>query len=294
MSGLVPVYRRRPSALHAARAGVSAAYCLAFALAAVLYDNPIVLGALLCALLAAALAARVARDLGRWATVAAGLALLVVIVNPLVTSDGLTVLVRGASFLGRRWDITLEAVVAGGIAALRVLDVVLAFALLSVTVDPDELLRSLRRVSYRSALAAALTTRLVPVLARDASRRSDAARCRPHPPGRVAVARAAVAGSLERAVELAAALEVRGYSRGRRPLRARRTWSRHDIRVAGAAGALIAVAVAGRIAGAGGFHAYPTTHVSTGPAEAALAIAFVALAAAPFAGVAGRLGVARA
>lgn len=294
MSGLVPVYRRRPSALHAARAGVSAAYCLALALAAILYDNPIVLGSLLCALLAAAIGAGVARELSRWTAVAAGLALLVVIVNPLVTSDGLTLLVRGGSFLGRRWDITLEAVVAGGIAALRVLDVVLAFALLSVAVDPDELLRTLRRVSYRSALAAALTTRLVPVLARDASRRSDAARCRPRPPGRVAVARAAVAGSLERAVELAAALEVRGYSRGRRPLRAHRPWSRHDIRVAAAAGALLAVAVTGKVAGAGGFHPYPTTHVTAGPAEAALALAFVAVAAAPFAGAGGRLGVARA
>src|SRR5690242_21570893 len=50
-------------------------------------------------------------------------------------------------------------------------------------------LRLLRRVSYRSALTAALATRLVPVLARDASRMNEAARCRPHPPGRAAVAR---------------------------------------------------------------------------------------------------------
>ena len=42
----------------------------------------------------------------------------------------------------------------------------------------------LRRISYRSALTASLATRLVPVLARDASRMSDAARCRPQPPGR--------------------------------------------------------------------------------------------------------------
>jgi energy-coupling factor transport system permease protein len=232
--------------------------------------------------------------LRRWAVYAAGLALLVVIINPLVTSDGLTVLVRGGSFLGRRWDITLEALIYGAVAALRVLDVVLAFALLSVAVDPDELLRSLRRISYRSALTAALTTRLVPVLARDASRKSEAARCRPEPPGRTAVARAAVAGSLERAVELAAALEVRGYSRARRPRVARRAWSRHDIWVMTSALAIAALAVVAKLAGAGEFQAYPTTHVSAGPAEAALAVAFVALAAAPFLGVRGRLGVARA
>jgi energy-coupling factor transport system permease protein len=290
---LVPVYQRRASALHAARAGASATFCLSLAFAPILFDNPIVLGALLCAIVAAAVGAGVARDLRRWAVYAAGLALLVVIINPLVTSDGLTVIWRGGSFLGRRWDITLEAVIYGGVAALRVLDVVLAFALLSVAVDPDELLRSLRRISYRSALTAALTTRLVPVLARDASRKSDAARCRPEAPGRVALARAALSGSLDRAVELAAALEVRGYSRARRPARAARPWSRHDLRVAASALALVALAVGAKIAGAGGFQAYPTTHVTVGPAELALAFAFVALASAPFLGASGRLGVAR-
>jgi energy-coupling factor transport system permease protein len=291
---LVPVYRRRASALHAARASASASFCLALAFAPILFDNPIVLGALLCAVIAAAVGAGVARELRRWAVYAAGLALLVVIVNPLVTSDGLTVLWRGGSFLGRRWDITLEATIYGAVAALRVLDVVLALALLSVAVDPDELLRALRRISYRSALVAALTTRLVPVLARDASRKSEAARCRPQPPGRTAVARAAVAGSLERAVELAAALEVRGYSRASRPRVARLPWSRHDIRLLASALAIAGLAVAAKVAGAGGFQAYPTTHVSAGPGEAALAVAFVALAAAPFLGASGRLGVARA
>jgi energy-coupling factor transport system permease protein len=291
---LVPVYQRRASALHAARAGASASFCLALAFAPILFDNPIVLGSLLCAIVAAAVGAGVARDLRRWAIYALGLALLVVIVNPLVTSDGLTVIWRGGSFLGRRWDITLEATIYGAVAALRVLDVVLAFALMSVAVDPDELLRALRRISYRSALTAALTTRLVPVLARDASRKSEAARCRPEPPGRTAVARAAVAGSLERAVELAAALEVRGYSRARRPQVARRPWSRHDIRVLASAISIAALAVAAKLAGAGDFQAYPTTHFSAGPAEAALGIAFVALAAAPFVGAGGRLGVTRA
>jgi energy-coupling factor transport system permease protein len=291
MSGLVPVYRRKASALHAARAGVSASFCMALALAPILFDNPIVLASLLCAAIVAAVGAGVARDLRRWAVYAAGLALLVVIINPLVTSDGLTVIVRGGSFLGRRWDITLEAVVYGGVAALRVLDIVLAFALLSVAVDPDELLLALRRISYRSALAAALTTRLVPVLARDASRKSEAARCRARPPGRTAVARAAVGGSLERAVELAAALEVRGYSRARRPRVARRAWSRHDVRVLASALAIVVLAVVAKVAGAGGFQAYPTTHVAAGPAEAALALGFVALAVAPFVGVGGRLGV---
>ncbi len=294
MSALAPVYRRRATPLHAARAGASASFCLALGGAALLYDNPLALGALLCAIALAAYGAGAARQLRRWAAVAAGLALLVIVINPLVTSDGLTVLVRGGSLLGQRVDITLEALVAGGVAALRVVDVMLAFALLSVSVDPDEMLRALRRLSYRSALAAALSTRLVPVLARDASRKSDAARCRPKPPARTALARATLAGSLERAVELAAALEVRGYSLARRPRRAPRPWSRHDASVAASAAALAALAVGAKLAGVGAFGAYPTVHMAAGPAEAALALGFVLLAAAPFAGASARLGVARA
>ena len=91
-----------------------------------------------------------------------------------------------------------------------------------------------------------------------------------------------------------AALEVRGYSRARRPTVARRSWSRHDLRVMASALAIVAVAIAAKLAGAGGFQAYPTTQVSAGTAELALGVAFVVLAAAPFVGLGGRLGVARA
>jgi energy-coupling factor transport system permease protein len=294
MSSFVPTYRPRASALHAARAGVSASFCCALALVPVIYDNPIVLGGTLAAVLAAGTAAGVVRELRRALLLALGLAALVILINALVTSNGLTVLVRGGTFLGRRWDITLEAIAYGAVAALRVVVLVVAFGLFSAVVDPDELLRLLRRVSYRSALTAALATRLVPVLARDASRMSEAARCRPHPPGRAAVARSALAGSLERAVELAAALETRGYAGARRPARVRRPWSRHDVRVAGAALAIVALAVAARLAGVGGFTPYPTTSLDAGPAELALVAGLTLLAVAPFAGVAGRLGVARA
>ena len=141
---------------------------------------------------------------------------------------------------------------------------------MSAAVDPDQLLRMFRRVSYRSALTATLATRLVPVLARDATRMSDAARCRPHPPGRLTVARAALAGALDRAVDVAAALEVRGYALGGHTAREPRPWSRHDLRVAGAAAALGLAAVAGAIAGVGSVEPYPSLEIETGPVEVVL------------------------
>ena len=74
---------------------------------------------------------------------------------------------------------------AGALAGMRVVVIIVALWLMSVAVDPDALLRLFRRISYRSALTASLATRLVPVLARDASRMSEAARCRPYPAGRL-------------------------------------------------------------------------------------------------------------
>jgi energy-coupling factor transport system permease protein len=294
---------------------VATGFCAALALVFVLFEHPLVLGAGIAAVLAAAGMARVGRDLRRSARLGLTIALLITVVNPLVSTEGETLLVRGWAVLGQSFDITLEATAYGAISGLRVVGLVLAFALFSLVVDPDELLRALRRISYRSALTTALATRLVPLLARDASRRSEAARCRARPASRTALARAALAGSLERAVEVAAALEVRGYAaaaggrgprrrfaftRGRAPGGARQTRgassprrSRHDVRVALAAAALVAAAVAAKASGLAPFSAYPRLELTLGPGELALAAVLVALACAPFAGAGARLGVGR-
>lgn len=290
----IPVYRAGASPLHSARAGATASLCMALVAVCMLYDDPLVLATAIAATVAAGIAAGVGREMGRVALLALPLVLLIALVNPLVYREGDTLLVRGGELLGRRMDITLEALVAGGLAGLRVAAIVMAFGLFSACVDPDELLRLFRRVSYRSALTGALATRLVPVLARDALRMGDAARCRPAPPSRLAVARAALSGALDRAVEVAAALEVRGYSVGGRPPRRRRPWSRHDLRVAGAAVAIAVVAVAGRLAGAGAVEVYPRIDIPAGPPEALVCALLLAAVALPFAGRGARLGVARA
>jgi energy-coupling factor transport system permease protein len=291
---LVPVYRSRPSALHAARAGVGAAFCCALALVGALYRHPLVLAAALASVVLAGVAAGVGGEVWRSLRLALPLAILLALVNPLVYAEGDTLLVRGGELLGRRVDITLEATIAGALGGLRVVVIIAALGLLSAAVDPDELLRYFRRVSYRSALTGALATRLVPVLARDATRMGDAARCRPHPPSRLAVARAAVAGSLDRAVDVAAALEVRGYALAGRPRRWRRPWSRHDSRVAAAAGATAVLAVAGAAGGLAPVETYPRLELGVGPAQLGLSAALLALAALPFAGRSARLGVAHA
>jgi energy-coupling factor transport system permease protein len=291
VSSFVPVFRPTGSALHGVRPGVAAAFALAPCVAALTFDHPGVLaGALACVVVTAA-AARVGRELRRAARRAVPLALLVAAINPLVSREGLTLLARGPEVpLYGQLDLTLEAVVYGAVAALRVLVVVLAFAVCSAAVDPDDMLRGLRRVAPRSALTASLATRMVPLLARDAERLGEAYGLRAAGVGDgrmrkgAVLARALAAGGLERAMDTAAALELRGYALGtRRSGRAPRPWSADDVVFALAAAAMVAAAVGAAIAGIAAFDPYPLLRADRGSSEAAFALMLPALTVAPFA-----------
>jgi energy-coupling factor transport system permease protein len=160
-----------------------------------------------------------------------------------------------------------------------------AAAVYSACIDPDRVLRLLRPVAGRSALTATLISRLVPLAAADHSRLRDAAALRgpgAAPVGRAALARRLLAGSLDRAVEVAATLELRGYgSAARMPSAGRERPGRHDLRLWVAGVTLVGAAVAVKISGADRFSAYPTLEIGTGLPLLALAAALVLAGVAP-------------
>jgi energy-coupling factor transport system permease protein len=278
-------YRPRSSPLHAARAGAGAAYCLSLAVAALVVSNPFVLGSVTVAIAGAGVAAGVGREMRRAARLASAMAIVITLINALVSRDGLTVIVRFGQLpvLGHT-DITLEATAYGAVLGLRAAALVLCGALYTAAVDPDEVLRLFRRVSFHSALTATLATRLVPLLARDSRRFADAQRCRPgSPPNRYRLMRAATAGALDRALDVAAALEVRGYGAARRPPRRHRPWSRHDVAFSLAAVAIAAVAVLARVIGWAPLHAYPSLQAPLGARELVVSVTLIACALVPFA-----------
>ena len=278
-------YERRASPLHAARAVVGAAWSLALVTTALLYEHPLVIGTVAAIALIAAGLARVGRRVALMLWFALPFGLLIAIVNPLVVREGLTVIWRfGEVPAFGEVDITLEAVIFGALLGARAVALLLASSLLSATVDPDGILRLFRRVSFRSALTAALAVRLVPVLGRDARRLDEARRCRAEPPGRVAVVRAVASGALDRAADVAATLEVRGYRSGIAPAAAGRApWSRHDVAFAASAVAILALAIGGAVAGIADVQAYPETVIELGAAELGLCAALALVALLPFA-----------
>ncbi|WP_445151201.1 energy-coupling factor transporter transmembrane component T [Baekduia sp. Peel2402] len=282
-------YRRRASPLHAARAVAGGAWCAAVAAAALAAQHPVVLAALALVVLGAAVGAGVGREVGRMVAWMLPWALVIAIVNMLVVRDGLTILAR----LGEvppfgQIDLTLEALVYGGLFGTRLLLIAAAFAVFTVCVDPDDLLRVMRRLSLRSALAATLAVRLVPVLAADAARIDEARRCRADrggegPAARVAVLRAVASGALDRALDVAATLELRGYGSARRGVRSGRPWSRHDLGFLVSAVLVVALTIGSRLLDVAGFGTYPQLHVSGTAAEViALSVAYILVALAPF------------
>jgi energy-coupling factor transport system permease protein len=278
-------YRRRASPLHAARAAAGIAYCLALAVAALILSAPLPLGAVALATLLAGFVAGVGAELRRAATFAVPLGVLVALINALVTRDGLTVIWRlGNLPLLGHLDVTLEATAYGGILGLRAATLVFCAALYTAAVDPDEVLRLFRRLSFRSALTATLATRMVPVLARDSRRLADAQRCRPGASaGRVQLLRATTAGFLDRALDVAAALEVRGYGAAQRPPRHRSAYSRHDIAYLASAAGVLVLAVTARLPGLAPFAAYPTLRLPVSGAEVAISAGLLVCALLPFA-----------
>jgi energy-coupling factor transport system permease protein len=282
------IYRRRASPMHAARAAAAGLYGLALAVAALAFEHPLVLATVMLVIVVAGLLAGVGRELARSAAFTVPLALFIALVNPFVVREGITVFAR----LGEvppfgQVDLTVEALVYGLLLGARVVAVVFACALLTAAVDPDEVLRLSRRVSFRSALTAALAVRLVPVLARDGRRLAQAAHCRAKPAGRPAVLRAVATSALDRAVDVAATLEVRGYA-SPAPGRGRARgggppWSRHDLAFAASGVALLALVAGATIADAAAFSAYPRLQAAVGPAEIALCLAIALVALLPFA-----------
>ncbi|HEX3850910.1 MAG TPA: energy-coupling factor transporter transmembrane component T, partial [Polyangiaceae bacterium] len=173
-------YKRLTSPLHATRATVAASWASALTATALLTEHPLVLGALALSVVLAGTCAGVGTQMLRSLRTAFIVALPIVVVNVIVSREGLTVFARLGD-LGPFGDgnLTVEALVYGAVIALKVAVVMLATTIASLTADPDELLRVLRRVSFRSALTASLATRMIPVLAKDAARLAEAQRTRP-------------------------------------------------------------------------------------------------------------------
>ncbi len=183
-----------------------------------------------------------------WRLYAAGAlvpAALVFLLSPLLATLGYDVLWEGphVPVLGTL-NVTSEELAEASLQALRLAAVGLAFAAYALLLDHDRLVRA-ARFAQRSALMVALATRLAPTLERDAAGYVDALRGRGVEVGgvrgRARLLSPLVAGSLERAMDLAEAMEARGFGRPGATRPPRRPWPALDRAAVAAAVALAGV-----------------------------------------------------
>lgn len=245
---------RATGPLGAARVGVAVAWVAVVTLAVFAVAHPIVLVAILVSVLGAAALSGCGRPVLRAVAFTLPLALAVLLLNAVLSRDGLTVVARlGEAPVIGRLDLTSEALAWGAILAVRAVGVAAVVAIFAVSVDQDELVGSLRRRSGRLGLSTALAARMMPLLVADGKRLLEARRALPGSaaPSRGALFNAITSGALDRAGDAAASLELRGLGSG--PClapRPQRPWSRHDISLIASTlgiGALLAIGWLGRL-----------------------------------------------
>ncbi len=288
--GATLFYRRLASPLHATRATVAAVWACALIAATLLSESPMVLGALLIGVLGAGAGASLGRELARTLRTVLIVAIPIVLVQVLVYHEGLTVFARLGD-LGPfgQGDLTLEALVYGAVIALKVGLLMLITTLAGLAIDPDGLLAVFRRHSFRSALTASLATRMIGVLSADSQRLAEAQRTRPGGSvtgarARVRLLSAIVGSSLDRSMDVAATLELRGFAAGPRTSNRapRRPFSRHDRAFALSAACVFALALLGRLAGAAPFDAYPLLKMPVSVATLLLCLVLPVVVLLPF------------
>ena len=276
MKKLSPLaYVPRRGTLQTASLAPVGLYLGAYLLLCFLSSDPIVLVA---ATIGGAIAGFGCRaDRAVWFSVRLGLLLAVsmAVINVLVTSRGATVLARLGDWpeLGQV-NVTLEAFAAGGVIGLRVLGTMVVIGVYSACVDPDRILQAVHGVARRSALTATLISRLVPLAATDQARLSEAAGLRgpgATPVGKVAMAHRLLSGSLDRAVDVAATLELRGYAQSTGGAKFRKVPSRYDTRFWLVGSILAVAAVTSIVFGVGELVTYPELEYSLSPLSVSLA-----------------------
>jgi energy-coupling factor transporter transmembrane protein EcfT len=215
--------------------------------AALLAEHPASAGAIALVLLAVCLRAPGAsRRLYVYGALTPAVGVL--LLWPLLAVEGGTALWSGpvVPVLGPL-DITTEELWLSGLYSLRFAAMALAFVAYALLLDHDELVAALG-FARRSALAVALATRLVPTLERDAAGLAEAVRGRgvvvAGVRGHARLLSPLVAGSLERASNLAEAMEARGFGRPSATRSPRPAWTAVD---RAAVGCSLVLVVAGAL-----------------------------------------------
>lgn len=221
-------YKDKGTAIHKLNPFCKLGWVTSVFVLALILNNPVYLLLLFLSTLSLVIAAKVWRE---WASIikfAFYLCLAIIIINALVSSHGSHLLWQAPfkiPLIGAP-AITLEAIFFGVGMSLRLLAIISAFAILTFTIHPDDLMLTMikMKLPYKSVLVTSLTTRFIPTLIDDVERISDVQRSRgleldhgnlmQRIRSRMAIIIPLLSNSLDRTIQVAEAMESRAFGHG--------------------------------------------------------------------------------
>ncbi len=221
-------YRERDSIIHRLNPLDKLAWVVSISVVALIFNHPGYLLLLFLSTLSPVVAAKVWREWVSFLNPAFYLCLAIIVINVLVSYHGSHVLWQApfrVPVIGIP-VVTLETLFFGVGMSWRLLTIISAFTILTLTIHPDDIMQAMlkMKIPYKSMLVISLSTRFVPTLVDDAERISDIQRSRGleldrgnlvrRIRSRTAVIIPLLSNSLDRTVQLAEAMEARAFGSG--------------------------------------------------------------------------------
>lgn len=265
-------YRDKGTIIHRLSPLVKLAWGGGLVVLSLIFNHPMYILILFLSIIPLVRLARVGREWASTLKLALWLGLSIVVINALFSYHGDHVLVTAPFRLPVVGSpvITLEAIAFGAVMALKLAVIISVFSLINLTVHPDDIMAILlkMRLPYKSVLVTSLSTRFVPCLVEDMGRISDGYRTRGvqldsggwfnRVKNRGKITFALLANSLDRAVQVAEAMEARAFGSGKKRVFYKQiNISKIDAVTLGVGVLPLAAGITVRVLGFGNYQYYP-------------------------------------
>ncbi len=221
------VYKRKRSVFHDASPFLKMTWLLSILMISVIFEHPIILFIIFLSSFFVATISKIFIDWSKVMKLVVYFVPFVILFNLLVNANGETVLWQSPFRipLFGILNITLEELAFSLTMCIRIAAILGAFAVLNLTTDPDDLLTAVTklRLPYRSVVVTSLSTKFVPVLFSDLNNVQEAQRSRgvDFSKGKISlrikkygsIFFPLLSKSLDRSVQIAEAMESRGFGR---------------------------------------------------------------------------------
>ncbi len=223
-------YQDRDTVIHRLSPLAKLAWGGGVVILSLLFNHPVYILILFLSLIPIVKLAGVWREWASMLKFSLWLGLIIIAINALVSYHGEHVLLVAPfqlPIVGRP-EITLEAIAFGAVKAMTLIVIISTFVLINLTTHPDDIMAVMlkMRLPYKSVLVTSLSTRFVPCLIEDVGRISDGYRTRgvqldaggwfKRIKNRAKITISLLTNSLDRAVQVAEAMEARAFGTGQK------------------------------------------------------------------------------